>query len=104
MFYKLKTIKFTVDRKTKIIITFITLYLIFGVLYQIYTCSFEKTSDISCSGIIWTPLIIFAWPLFGLFDLSYGFIVRGLITIIAFILIITISYFMFRRKPKNLKL
>ncbi|MEK6917939.1 MAG: hypothetical protein AABW51_03235 [Nanoarchaeota archaeon] len=88
------------NKNIKPVIVFITLYLIFGILYQIYTCSFEKPSDISCSGITWTPLVILSWPLFGLFDLIYGFIIRGLITTIAFILIIAISYLVFRRKSK----
>ena len=83
----------------KKLITFLILYLIFGIIYQSYTCYVSiKDDSISCVNIVWTPIIILGWPLFGIFDLISGPIVRGVITLIAFSLAILVPHLVFKTK------
>jgi len=82
----------------KKLITFILLYLLFGIIYQVYLCSAHiKEISIPCAGYIWTPIVLLGWPLFGLFDLIGGFIIRGLIIITAFVLTILIPHKIFKK-------
>lgn len=93
----------------KKLITFIILYLIFGVIYQIYSCkvNIDPEDPFPCSGIVWTPIVLLGWPLFGIFDIIYGIIIssriyefmaRGIITLMAFALTIVIPLKLFNKK------
>ena len=93
----------------KKLITFIILYLIFGALYQIYTCAYPQLdqdgtpSDIPACSFPWAIfpwgiIIILSWPLFGIFDLVYMQIISGLITLTAFVLTVLIPHTIFKKK------
>ncbi|MEK9173313.1 MAG: hypothetical protein AAB594_01945 [Patescibacteria group bacterium] len=84
----------------KQITIFVGLYLLFGLINQAYSCkiSVDPEDPFPCAGIIWTPVVLLGWPLFGIFDLIHGFIVRGVLILLAFTLTIVIPNLLFRVK------
>jgi len=92
------------------------LYLLVGAGFQIYSCatypegSIEDGTgpDIPCAGIPWTPIIIFGWPLIGMFSLIYGItdnrldlLRQGILTGLALFVILVIVWLGARKAKKN---
>ncbi|MBI3115552.1 MAG: hypothetical protein HYZ09_03645 [Candidatus Kerfeldbacteria bacterium] len=91
----------------KALVTLIIVYLLIGSLLNAYACAFPSLGqdgappDIPCAGIPWTPIILFSWPLFGVFSLSAGDVWDAVPSVVGIILMLAATFILQKQTTKN---
>lgn len=91
------------------IILALALYLVVGILFQVYSCAVTgRGSDLPCAGILWTPIVVLMWPFMAVFDLAYGLkdgrwdlLGRGIVLGAAFVVDLLLFITGIRKAAKN---
>ena len=86
----------------------LVLYLVFGIVYQVWTCATWTTNlgqdgyppDIPCAGVPWTIFIVSLWPGYSSLDLWYGHPMAGALFVAAFLVVLVLFALGLRKRKR----